>query len=432
MADKDIIHFAGDVNVETINIQSYDGTTYSISNQLVAIQIFEDLYSPFITGVLTIKDSLDFINGLPMVGQELLDISIFTPTLKDKGGHIKGQFYITELKNREYAQEKSIIYELSFISKEAILDANVKLSKGFSGNIGDIVKNVLTDKFVRFDTVKKLNIESTVNSTQYVSNFWSPTRNMQYLCELALNKNQSASYVFFENRDGFNFGSIETMSTSPVISQEFRWNNSTQAVSASGTSQRDIVSDYQRITQFSLKKGFNSLRRIAQGMLTSVAFSADITTKRYTASIFNYSDWFKGENQLNDYPLYIKEDKEFPLFYTARVFNEPRAFDNFTDKGDSSNFKMVQRRVSELLQSDDYAVEINVPGRTDYTVGQVVRITMFQSEPLSKEESNKEVLDKVFSGRYLVSGINHYITREKHECSMELVKDSYITSFIKR
>jgi hypothetical protein len=166
-------------------------------------------------------------------------------------------------------------------------------------------------------------------------------------------------------------------------------------------------------------------------MLNSVAFSADITTKRYTASIFNYADWFKGTDQLNDYPLYMKEDKEFPLFYTARVINEPRAFNTFTDKGDTSNFKMVQRRISEILQSDDFSVEINVPGRTDYTVGQVVRITLMQTEPMKKTDTNKESLDMVFSGRYLVSGINHYITREKHECSMELVKDSYITNFSK-
>jgi len=431
MANKDVIHFAGDINIEKINIQSFDGTTYSISNQLVAIQIFEDLFSPFMSGILTIKDSLDFMNGLPMVGQELLDISIFTPTLKDKGGHIKGQFYINEIKNREYAQERSVIYELSFVSKEAVLDSNVKLSKGFSGLISDVVKNVLTDKLVRFDTAKNINIESTINSTQYVSNFWSPTRNMQYLCEQALNKNESASYIFFENKDGFNFGSIETLSTSPTITQEFRYNNSTQAVSPTGTSQRDIQSDYQRITMFSLKKGFNVLKRSSEGMLTSVAFSADITTQRYHSSIFNYGDWFSGVNQLNDFPLYLKEDKEFPIFYTARVLEEARSHDNFTDKGDTSNFKMSQRRISEVVQATDYVVEINVPGRTDYTVGQVVRLTMFQTEPMTKTEGDREQLDKIFSGRYLVSSINHYITREKHECSMELVKDSYISNFSK-
>jgi hypothetical protein len=216
---KDIIHFAGDVNVEKMNIQSHDGTTYSISNQLVSIQIFEDLYSPFISGILTIKDSLDFVNALPMIGQELLDVSIFTPTLRDKGGHLKGQFYITEFKNREYLAERNVIYELTFVSKEAMIDANVKLSKSYTGTPSDIAKKVLTDKLIRFDYTKKINIEPSKNSVSYISNYWSPTRNMQYLCEHAINNQDSPSFLFFENRDGFNFGSLETLATSPTVTQ---------------------------------------------------------------------------------------------------------------------------------------------------------------------------------------------------------------------
>jgi hypothetical protein len=428
---KEIISFAGDITVEKINIQSQDGTTYSITNQLVSIQIFEDLFSSFISGILTIKDSLDFINGLPMIGQELLDISIYTPTLKDKGGHIKGQFYITVLNNREYLAERNVLYELSFISKEAIVDANIKLSKSYIGTASDIAKNVLTDKLVKFDVVKKLNIEPSKNNLSYISNYWSPTRNMQYLCEHAINKEGSPSYVFFENRDGFNFGSLETLSTSPTITQEFKYDNSTQVVTASGTSVRDIQEDYRRVTFFALKKGFNLYQRISSGMFASVVFSADITTKRYNAKIFDYPESFDGTKRLNSYPLFKREDKEFPLYYTAKVINEPRQFDNFTNQGDPSAFQFVQRRISEVLQIDDIAIEINVPGRTDYTVGQVVRITSFQIEPITKSESNRSQLDMIFSGKYVITSINHFITRESHQCSLELIKDSYISSFTK-
>jgi hypothetical protein len=428
---KEIISFAGDITVEKINIQSQDGTTYSITNQLVSIQIFEDLFSSFISGILTIKDSLDFVNSLPMIGQELLDISIYTPTLKDKGGHIKGQFYITVFKNREYLAERNVLYELSFISKEAIVDANVKLSKSYIGTASDIAKKVLTDKLVKFDTVKKLNIEPSKNNLSYISNYWSPTRNMQYLCEHAINKEGSPSYVFFENRDGFNFGSLETLSISPTITQEFKYDNSTQIVTPYGTSVRDIQEDYRRITFFALKKGFNLYRRISSGMFASVVFSADITTKRYNAKIFNYPETFDPNKRLNPYPLFRKEDKEFPLYYTAKVINEPRQFDNFTNQGDPSAFQFVQRRVSEVLQIDDVSIEINVPGRTDYTVGQVVRITTFQVEPITKSESNKSQLDIIFSGKYVITSINHFITRESHQCSLELIKDSYISSFTK-
>lgn len=425
---KDNIRFAGDINVEKINIQTYDGVTYSVINQLISIQIFEDMFSPFITGIITFKDSLDFINGLPMIGQELLDVSIFTPTLKQKGGHINGQFYITELKSREYLADKSVVYELAFISKEAIVDLNTKLSKSFGGKVSDVAKKVLTDQLVKFDVVKKLNIEPTKNNIQYVSNYWSPVRNMTYLCEHALNESGSPSYIFFENRDGFNFGSMETLAKTPTITQEFKYDMSSQKIMPTGGSYRDVNVDYQRITYFGLKEGFNLIRRLQDGMVASAAYSADITTKRYNLKVFDYFSTFKDRKHLNDFPLI---NNKIPSYYTARMLNVPRQYDNYTNSKDATNFAFLQKRISEILQGDDFKIEIEVPGRTDYTVGQCVRITSFQVEPLNQRESTKAQLDMIFSGKYLVSAINHYITRESHQCSMELVKDSYISSFTK-
>lgn len=425
---SEIIRFAGDINVEKINLLSYDLTTYSIKNQLISIQIFEDLFSPFISGVLTFKDSLDFMNALPVIGQEVLDLDIYTPTLKNNLGRIKGQFYISELKNREYVGDRSIVYELSFISKEAIVDLNIKLSKSYQGKVSDIAKQVLSDNLVKFDKVKKLNIEPTKNSVKYVSNYWSPIRNINYLCDYALNQNNSPSYIFFENRDGFNFGSLETLSASTTISQEFKYDSSTQEVLKTGGSSRDINRDYQRITQFSLKNGFNLIKRLNSGMVSSAAFGFDITTKRFQIKPFEYFSTFKDRKHLNDHPII---NNKIPQYYTAKLLYAPNPYENFTDYGSNTNFSFIQKRISEIQQGSDFRIEINVPGRLDYTVGQVVRITSFQVEPIVKSESNKSQLDMIFSGRYLISAINHYITREQHQCSIELVKDSYISSFTK-
>lgn len=422
------IGFAGDIRIDKLNIMTYDLTTYSVKNQLISIQIFEDIFNPFITGILTFKDSLDFMNGLPVIGQETLDIDIWTPTLKNETGRISGQFYISELKNREYVGDRSIVYELSFISKEAIIDLNVKLSKSYSGLISDVATTVLQHEYVKFDKVKKLNIEPTKNSVKYVSNYWSPVRNMNFLADYAINANGSPSYVFFENRDGFNFGSLETLAASPQITQEFRYDSSTQDVLATGGSVRDISRDFQRITQFSLKNGFNLIRRLHSGMVASVGFGYDLTTKRFQIKPFDYFGAFPERKHLNNYPLI---NNKIPMFYTAKMLIAPNPFENFTGGGNNTNFAFIQKRISEIEQGGDFRIEINVPGRFDYTVGQVVRITSFQVAPLKSTESNKSQLDVIFSGKYMVSAINHFITRDSHQCAIELAKDSYISSFTK-
>jgi hypothetical protein len=40
------------------------------------------------------------------------------------------------------------------------------------------------------------------------------------------------------------------------------------------------------------------------------------------------------------------------------------------------------------------------------------------------EDNDEDLVDKMFSGYYIISAINHYATRERHECHMELIKDS--------
>ena len=56
------IRFAGDVSVNSIKIVTRSGNSQNITAQVINIQIFEDLFSPFITGSLVLKESLDYVN----------------------------------------------------------------------------------------------------------------------------------------------------------------------------------------------------------------------------------------------------------------------------------------------------------------------------------------------------------------------------------
>jgi hypothetical protein len=110
---------AGDVNIGYVRITSMaNNTFFNIKNQVITIQVYEDMFSPFMTGSLIIKDSLDLINALPFSGMEYLEMEIFTPTidteLKDQG-IIKGKFYIYKITEREYIADKQLVYQLHFI-----------------------------------------------------------------------------------------------------------------------------------------------------------------------------------------------------------------------------------------------------------------------------------------------------------------------------
>jgi recombinational DNA repair protein (RecF pathway) len=46
--------------------------------------------------------------------------------------------------------------------------------------------------------------------------------------------------------------------------------------------------------------------------------------------------------------------------------------------------------------------------------------------PIDSSDSVNDILDQMFSGNYLISAINHSIDREKHQCHIQLIKDSFI------
>jgi hypothetical protein len=45
-------------------------------------------------------------------------------------------------------------------------------------------------------------------------------------------------------------------------------------------------------------------------------------------------------------------------------------------------------------------------------------------EPTEKKDTN--TLDSMLSGAYIIGAVNHFISRESHECVMELFRDSLL------
>ena len=92
--------------------------------------------------------------------------------------------------------------------------------------------------------------------------------------------------------------------------------------------------------------------------------------------------------------------------------------------GDATNYRNEQKRLSLLKAAEANKIQIIVPGRCDYTVGQKVNVKLYKVAPLQYGETDS--MDNMLSGNYLISAINHYINRERHECNIELIKDSLI------
>jgi hypothetical protein len=427
---SDQVRFAGDINVAEVTITSLiTQKKFNVSNQLLTIQIFEDMFSPFITGSLIFKESLDFASNFPFVGEEVIDLKIFTPTLdksKPKDGVIQGRFYIYKMADRDYLAERSLVYQLHFISIEAISDINSKISKGFDGKISDIALQLIKDEGLNSNKVA--NIEETGNKTKYISNFWSPVRNLNFICKKAQNTSNSPTYVFFENRNGFNFVSLDKLNSQTPI-QYFQNNNSQDTVTPGGSSKRNLDMDYRRITELNVPITHDYMDRVTGGAYGSQMLFMDLSKKEYYNLKHSFlKDWGTEETRLNKFPV---ASNQIYTTFRASMYNDTIENTLFTDYEEVSDVRIRQKRVSRLKQAEAYKINIVVAGRTDYTVGQVANVKSYKAEPVKGSDKDEDILDNIISGNYLISTINHVIDREKHECHIQLIKDSLIVNLDK-
>jgi hypothetical protein len=416
MKPSQVLRFAGDVSIDKVKIITAKGFYQDVGAQVINVQFYEDLFAPFITGSLILKDSLDLVNLFPFIGEEYLELEISTPTL-DKN-NIKGKYYIYKMTNREMSGDKSVVYQLHFISVEAVVDLNKKTSRVFGDKISKMIEPFIKDKTFGLESDKKVFIEDTLNNTKYISNYWTPIENIMYLADTAINTNRSPSYVFFENRDGFYFISLERLYTNAVF-QDFVYDKYTRDDRPGGGSIRNPEKDYKRILEISIPTAFDYMDRIRSGMLSSRQVSYDVTKKTYSAKNYNMFQRFEQQKHLNKYP--INSDRS--IFRAAsRIITYPKNFGNFNGFGDVTNAKSNQERISLLKLAEANKINITVPGRCDYTVGQKIKLDLKRIEPLSKKDG--DTTDKMFSGNYIIAAINHYVDREKHECYMEIIKES--------
>lgn len=420
MASSEKITFAGDVNIVHCKILSSTGNLVDIKNQVSQIELNEDIFSPLISGQLTITESYDFIGELPFIGEEILQLKIKTPSFEETTANIINQdFYIYKISNRENIAHRKTLYILYFVSLEAVADINVKLSKTYSGRVDTIAHKLITDEGLT--TKKSFVIEECTNQIKYISNFWSPIDNLTFLTGRALNSNQSANYLFFENRTGLNFISLDKLYALPVA-QEYIFSD----YSRTGT--RDLTRDYKKIHDFYTGNGFDYMKRIQQGFFNSKMSSYDLVTKKYSIQKYDYDAEFDKQKHSNfpakSFPVssqdLIKRNNSF-------LISHPKYYNNFNGIGSDGSGYWLQKRLQQLQHASSFTLNIEVAGRTDITVGQRCNVLIYKNVVLTKSDAIEDHVDKTLSGVYLIAAINHIITPKEHKCHMEVIKDHLIS-----
>lgn len=412
---NETIQFAGEYLVEAIELlQPNGGQALDIRNLVSQVTIYEDIFSPFMSGNLICKDTNAILTFMDQMGLDIARIKLRTPTLNVP---IDKMFHIYKLDERTQVNERTQEFILHFISVESIVDNTNRVSKQFKGNSVSVVKELL--KLLK--TNKPLNASPAVGGVTYVSNFWPISKNLDYVSDMSVGKGGDPSYLFFENNYGFNFKTIVELSKQkPII--EFDASNYTMFGEPSGNTRRKVDLDWKKIQSYKVYSEFDYLNDIRVGMINYRTIAYDINYKRY---IDKTEDLSSTNDMLND-------KRAYPEFMIKRSYNvggstifSMNKMTGLFDSTDPSGVDVFGRR-NMIMKSFRHKIEVEVLGRTDFTIGTTVLANFNKAMNINKKTGLNEVEDKLISGKYLVSAICHRFLREpaKHEMTVELIRDS--------
>lgn len=401
------IAFAGDYSLTKADLTSYNGAVISILELIHDVTVYEDIFAPFLTIDIMIEDHVGLYQKLPILGEEILEISLTSPD--GEFGYKDMTFSLFKTKDFMEKGQRGFVYTLSFISSEAIRDLNLKLSKSYKGSASDIAKVILQKEGLT--TNKKIVVEESEGTLAYIANYWPPIKCMKYLCQRAISKvTKSPSYMFFENKFGFYFTSLAALKgQQPVMNFYF-----------SSNPKPDVQAAMQRVEKIYIDRGIDYIEKIQNGAYGSNVIYVDPTRKSYMYKYLDFLQMFDKQPRLNNTP-FGSGDATRRVNGTFNCNITP----TYTRNGmkDEYSERWFQERLGELGSINAFEIQIEVAGSLHVAVGQTTDFYMYSGDVPDSNNTNS-TLDPVFSGRYLITSIVHDFTRKRHTMMLTLSKDS--------
>ena len=206
------------------------------------INFYEDIDTPIVTGDITIADAVGILEGIPILGEEQLEVRFAT------AGAVPNSIQASGAASNDTPNEKIITnmfrihradppvdgsknfrsVKLHFVSDLVMKNVQTEVQKSYKGTadnpitISDIARQIYYDSFCgnsnqnadSKSTHKEFQVEPTQGLySAHIPN-WTPFKAIQFLASKAQSSSNDANgahFVFYETLKGYRFVSIETL-----------------------------------------------------------------------------------------------------------------------------------------------------------------------------------------------------------------------------
>ena len=408
-------------------IQTLDGsTTVDVTNSCLFFDYFEDILSPCVTAIAQLMNSSSLFNILPIRGGEKVTISVDTAF----GEFMLDDLYVYKVSNLD-AQKSNEMFTLNLVSREGLTNETSRCETIYRGNLQTTVTKILKDD-LRTKKYKSENIEATSNDYSFIGNNRKPFHVLTWLGPKAVPANGqnsgtageeargTAGFLFYENKDGFNFRSIDSLVSSTKIQI-----NSADKENIPQYLYTRVIEENQTKTNFNIlnynyEKNIDLMKALRVGMYVNKTYFYDLYSN--TLDIYKYTVKSQVKNKLGGAESIAVSDEFGDSISRIMV----RTSDRGGLKPDGSLSDKLRSGADMAMSYSRYnllftqALNMVVPCNVNLKAGGVIR-----AEFPRIDRSENAVSDEEQSGYYLIKELRHHFEGGQMVTSLRLIRDSY-------
>jgi len=400
------------------------------STAVSSIAYSESVTSPMSRVTLVLVNTNGLLSKIKIRGGEKVRLVIEHPGTKTKlnlTDDNDNTYYISSIINSSTeSTRETFIAEL--VPKECFTNETTTLHKRYPAKgtttLESSVKNILQNE-LKTTRYLEQNIEKTYNNYTFMGNMKKPFTVLGWLCPKAIpvkggsgNETGTAGYLFFENKNGYNFKSIDSLFDSgnePIANYSY--------VETRGEP-GDPQANFHLVSPPLATKNVNIEENLRIGMYSSINYFFDLNTRKFYKNTYKLKESFDIMSHAGD---------DVSPILTEDLENSPsRVMVSMLDNGQMDISGQLVDNVDKRMEYQAQSVtrynllfsqslNITVPLNLNLSVGEIIFLNFGE---ITTDEERKGLKDKSKSGKYLISKLKHSFG-DKGLTGLQLVRDSY-------
>jgi len=385
---------------------------YDIARGNPIINYFESIESPSISMTLTFIDVDQVLGRKGITGGEFINLTIQDGEVDKFKITDDHKMMLNSVRNMTTETNKQFA-TLEFISTETIVNETARVTKKFTGNVANIVEELLVSDKKGIQTEKKLEKDQAANSYSFIGNLKRPIDTIQWLCPKTQSSKTNFGFLFYENLDGYHFKSIENLLKQDPI--EYTYTDKPD----------DPDIGPFKILQNNLNQTNDIGMNCRMGMYANRTIYIDIENQTNEEVDFKIT-----ELDLKKPVKLLDKIEDFPTRLMLRVndFGVAQVGAAKSDVQPLSELAVYQNKSyirNNLLfsQSLSIAIPLNTTLRAGFMIDVKLPLKKGKGETPTDSTGNEKTNDP--SGKYLISELRHVIGAGAAETQLTLIRDVF-------